>query len=94
MNLRYIILWAATLLALSAQDFDRAAQASKADLDKALAEFAELSGGSFGSHGSTDKYAVLPAIRLIDQGSESGPPSAEDDCRYGHAVVMFLAKRV
>jgi len=42
MNLRYFILWAATLLAVSAQDFDQAAISSKLDLDKALAEFAQL----------------------------------------------------
>ncbi len=42
MNLRYSILWAATLLAVSGQDFDQAAKSGKLDLDKALAEFAQL----------------------------------------------------
>lgn len=42
MNLRYLILWTATLLAVSGQDFDQAAKSSKLDLDKALAEFAEF----------------------------------------------------
>jgi len=42
MNLRYLILWTATLLAVSGQDFDQAAKSGKLDLDKALAEFAQL----------------------------------------------------
>ncbi len=42
LSIRVSILGAATLLAVSGQDFDRAIQTSKADLDKALAEFSEL----------------------------------------------------
>ena len=38
----FSILWAATVLAVAGQEFEQAAQTSKADLDKALAEFAQL----------------------------------------------------
>jgi biopolymer transport protein ExbB len=41
-SIRFSILWAASVLAVSGQDFNQALQSSKADLDKVLTEFAEL----------------------------------------------------